>query len=239
MYQKKQLHPDANETNGGGEAGRPIATAIIPTADTDFKDVAKNVANSWLNNPDITLIWKKAPDFLKDVSDYETALTSRKATGSLRPGQSQTLEQLDVQIDEGVSMVKVYLEKKYKIANAPAQFPRFGIIKENKHLRISKDRNNRLEALKLMITGIAADGFDNEEYGKAFWADMQTNYAAALLAAGNTSGEVSGKVATKNEQKKAIRKVLTSLLLVIKGNYPTKTEYKAVYRKWGWQKESY
>jgi hypothetical protein len=88
-----------------------------------------------------------------------------------------------------------------------------------------------------MITGIATDGFDNEEYGKTFWTDMQTNYAAALLAAGNTSGEVSGKVATKNEQKKAIKKVLSSLLLVIRGSYPD--TFDKVYREWGWRKESY
>jgi hypothetical protein len=237
MQVKKHLHPDAETPAGGNGAGKANQTAIIPTADTDFKDVAKNVANTWLKNPDITLIWKKAPDFQKQVADYETALTSRKATGSLRPGQSQTLDQLDKQLDAAVTEVKVYIQKKFKKNFAQAQFARYGIVKEGSTYRLSKDRNNRLEALKLMITGIAADGFDNEEYGKTFWATMQTNYAAALDAANNTSGDVSGKVATKNEQKKAIRKVLSSLLMVIKGNYPD--TFESVYRNWGWRKESY
>jgi hypothetical protein len=237
MQVKKHLHPDAETATGGNGAGKPIATAIIPTADTDFKDVAKNVAKTWLNNPDITLIWKKAPDFMQQVTDYETALTSRKATGSLRPGQSQMLDQLDKQVDAAVTEVKVYIQKKFKKSMAQAQFARYGIVKEASTYRISKDRNNRLEALKLMITAIATEGFGNEEYGTAFWTDMQSNYATALDAANNTSGAVSGKVATKNEQKKAIKKVLSNLLLIIKGNYPD--TFEKVYRNWGWRKESY
>jgi hypothetical protein len=237
MQVKKQLHPDAETPAGGSGARKPNATAIIPAADTDFKDVAKNVAKTWLANPDITLIWKKAPDFQKQVNDYETALSVRKATGSLRPGQSQTLDQLDKTLDAGVTEVKVYVQKKFKKQLAQAQYARYGIVKENNNYRLSKDRNNRLEALKLMVTAITTDGFDNEEYGKTFWADMQTNYAVALDAANNTSGDVSGKVATKNEQKKAIRQVLASLLLVIKGNYPD--TFDKIYRSWGWRKESY
>ena len=238
MQAKKHLHPDAPTPTGTGNGtGKPTATAIIPGADTDFMDVSKNVAKAWLINPAITLTWKKAPDFQNEVNDYETALSSRKSTGSLKPGQSQVLDQFDTQIDAAVRMVKVYIEKKYKIDNAPSQFARFGIVKENKTFMLSKDRNNRREALKLMIPAIAADGFNNEEYGTTFWTGMQTNYSAALDLANNTSGSISGKVATKNEQKKAIREVLSSLLLIIKGNCPD--TFKSVYREWGWQKESY
>lgn len=237
MQVKKHLHPDAETPAAGNGARKLNARAIIPTADIDFKDVAKNVANTWLNNPDIKLIWKKTPDFLQEVLDYETALTSRKATGSLRPGQSQTLDQLDKQVDTAVTELKVYIQKKFKKEFAQAQFARYGIVKEGSTYRLSKDRNNRLEAFKLMIPAITADGFDNEEYGKTFWTDMQTNYSAALDATNNTSGDISGKVATKNEHKKAIKKVLSSLLLIIKGNYPD--TFESVYRNWGWRKESY
>jgi hypothetical protein len=237
MKAKKQLHPDAATAAGGNGAGKPTPTAIIPGADTDFMDVSKNVAKAWLNHPEVTLLWKQATDFQKQVNDYELELGSRKSTGSLRPGQSQTLEQMDKQLDGAVKMVKVYIEKKFKKDFAQAQFARYGIIKERGNFRMSKDRNNRRDALKLMITAIAADGFDTEEYGTAFWTDMQTNYIAALDTANTTSGNVSGKVATKNEMKKAIRLVLSSLLLIIKGNYPD--THKGVYRDWGWQKESY
>ena len=86
-----------------------------------------------------------------------------------------------------------------------------------------------------MVAAIDADGFGNEEYGNTFWRDMQTNYSAALDAAGATAGNVSTKVAGKNRLKKDIKNVLNSLLLVLKGNYPD--TYPGVYREWGWQKE--
>lgn len=235
MQVKKQLHPHA--ATAGKPAIKAKATAIIPEADTDFKDVAKNVAESWLNNTDITLRWKTATDFQQQVAGFEAVLSSRKATGSLRPGLVQTLEQLDRNIDEAVINVKLYIKKKFKKAFAQAQYARYGIVKEGTYYRISTDRNNRLQALKLMIAAIAADGFGNEEYGSAFWQEMQTSYAAALSAAGNTSGQLSTEVATKNQQKKEIRKVLSSLLLAIKANCPD--TFDKVYRQWGWRKESY
>lgn len=235
MQVKKQLHPHA--AAGGKAAIKAKATAIIPEADTDFKDVAKNVAESWLNNPDITLRWKTASDFQQQANVFEAVLSSRKAAGSLRPALVQTLEQLDRNIDEAVINVKLYIKKKFKKASAQAQYARYGIVKEGTTYRISKDRNNRLQALKLMIAAIAADGFGNEEYGSAFWQDMQTNYETALNAAGNTNGRLSMEVATKNQQKKAIRKVLSSLLLAIKANCPD--TFDKVYRQWGWIKESY
>jgi len=237
MQKTKQLHPDAEPNTGGGTTAEPNATPAIPAADIDFMDVSKKVATTWLATPEITLVWKKSGDFDKQVQDLSLIISSRKATGSLRPGQSFTLKQVDKQIDTAVGEVKIYIKRKFKTAGAAAQFARYGIIKEGTQYRMSRDRNNRKEALKLMIDAIAADGFNNEEYGTAFWTDMQTNYSAALDAANNTTGAVSGKVATKNEQKKDIRKVLSSLLLVIKGNYPD--DYRGVYRKWGWQKESY
>ena len=91
-------------------------------------DVSKAVAASWQVNTAITLLWKKSGDFDADVNTYSATLGSRMDTGSLRPSQTLVLKQLDKQADEGVTEVKVYIEKKYKTANAIAQFARFGII---------------------------------------------------------------------------------------------------------------
>lgn len=235
MTIKKQLHPDAAPGAGGGGNGKPNSTRNIPEADVDFMDLSKNVATNWLANKQITLEWKTAADFQKQANDYETELTSRKSTGSVLPGQALTLKQMDKQIDTAASEVKIYIQRKFKKENAQAQYARYGITRENKSFIINRDRNNRRDALKLMVTAIAADGFAAEEFGTAFWTDMQTNYSAAINAAGTTAGDVSTKVASKNRLKKDIKKVLSSLLLVLKGNYPD--TYLGVYRDWGWQKE--
>ncbi len=231
----KYLQPDAATGTGGQNDDTPNSTRIIPQADVDFMDLSKNVAAKWLVNPAITLIWKTPADFQKQVNSYEVELTSRKSTGSVLPGQALTLKQMDRQIDVAVSDVKIYIQRKFKKVNASAQYTRYGITKEGNNFIINRDRNNRRDALKLMITAIDADGFGAEEYGTAFWTAMQTNYSAAIDAAGTTAGSVSIKVAGKNRMKKDIKTVLSSLLLVLKGNYPD--TYTGVYREWGWQKE--
>ena len=236
MTIKKHLHPDAAPGTGGTNS-QPVSTRNIPAADVDFMDLSKNVAINWLANPAITLIWKTAPDFQKQVNNYEVELTGRKSTGSVLPGQALTLKQTDRQIDIAVSEVKIYIQRKFKKVNAEAQYARYGITRENKTFIVNRDRNNRRDALKLMIAAIAADGFGAEEYGTAFWTDMQTNYSAAINAAGTTAGDVSIKVASKNLLKKDIKTVLSSLLLVLKSNYPD--TYPGVYRDWGWQKERF
>jgi hypothetical protein len=237
MFTSKFMYADEAAAGGGPLPAKTNPTAAMPAADVDFMDVAQTVATSWLANPPITLLWKTSTDFDKDVQAYVASLGSRLNTGSVRPGQTLTLKQLDKQVNDAVTEVKVYIEKKYKKANASAQFTRFGIIKENGAFIFSRDRNNRKAAFNLMIAAIAAEGFGAEEYGTAFWTALQTDYNAALAAASNSTGDVSEKVATKNQQKLAIKKVLTNLLLVLRGNYPD--TYKEMYRKWGWKKESY
>ena len=230
---------DAAAPGIGGDDKQPVKTRNIPQADIDFKDVAEAVADSWLANTDITLRWKKAPDFQKEVTDYANTLVSRITTGSLRPGQTNTLTQLDGQIDAAVGKVKTYIEKKYEDGDPPAQYSRFGIIKENRRYVISSDRNNRKLALQQMIDAIAAEGFGAEKFGTAFWTDIQTQYAEAFSQASTTTGDVSGKVATKNERKKAITTVMASLLMMLRANYPVDEECKGVIRQWGWKKEGY
>ncbi len=235
-----QYAPGDAAASGTGDNGKkPVKTRNIPQADADFRDLAEAVANSWLANGDIVLRYKKAPDFKKEVTDFADNLVSRITAGSLRPGQTSTLNQLNKQIDTGVSKVKTYIEKKYEEGDPQAQYARFGIIKEGRSYVISGDRNNRLPALQQMIDSIAAEGFGSEKFGTAFWTDIQTAYTAAFNQASTTTGDVSSKVATKNERKKAIRTVLASLLKILEANYPVVEEYKGVIRQWGWKKESY
>lgn len=228
--------PGVDET-GTGDAKKPIRTAALPTSDVDFMDVAKTVGASWAANPAITLVWKTPMQFNNDVLSYSAALSSRQNTGSNRPALTQTLQQLDKKIDAAVTEVKVYIEKKFKKTNAPAQFARYGIVKENRGYVLSRDRNNRNNSFNLMLQAIQADGFGGEEYGTAFWTAIQSDYTAALQASSNTAGDISSKVATKNQQKQAIKKVMTALQLLLRANYPD--TYAETYRQWGWKKESY
>lgn len=223
--------------NGGNKDKKPVKTGTLPQADVDFMDVSKNVAASWVANPQITLLWKKSDDFKREVDLYCDTLGSRLATGSQRPGFAHSLEGLDQQVNAAVKEVRVYIAKKFKTPNAPAQYARYGFVKQKNVYMIPRDRNQRKAALELMVKAIETDGFGDEEYGLSFWKEMQTAYTEAVAQSGGTAGLVSEKVATKNVQKRAIRKVLVHLRKAVEANYPD--TYREVLRKWGWQKETY
>jgi len=233
---QKQLHADAAD-NGGATTTTKTKKRYTPDADSDFLTVSKKVRDAWAGNPLITLIWTNQAAFNTMVNNYEAFLGTRKSDGSFRPSETQTLGQLDTQINTAVSEVKTYIEYKFKKPNAVAQYARYGIVKENGTYILPRDKDDRKLSLPLMITAIAADGFGAEKYGTAFWTAMKTDYDAALKAASDTDGDVSGGAANKNQYKKQVAKVMNALRLVLKGNYPD--TYKAVYRQWGWQKEDY
>lgn len=232
------MNEETNAANKGGESDKePIKTGTLPKADVDFMDVSTNVAASWVANPQITLLWKKSDVFKMEVDGYCAELGSRIETGSKRPSFVHSLVGLDKQANSGVKEVKVYIAKKFKTNNAPAQYARYGIVRENKAYVLPKDRNQRKAALTLMVQAIEADGFADEEYGLNFWKEMEAAYKVAVAESGGTAGTVSVKVATKNVQKRGIRKVLVSLRKAIEANYPD--TYRQVLRQWGWQKETY
>ena len=233
----KQLHADAAASGGETITPKKNKKEYTPQADTDFLTVSKNVSKSWLANPAITLLWINQAAFNTMVTIYETSLNTRLSDGSFRPSITQTLNQLDQQMDDAVSEVKVYIQKKFKKENAIAQYARYGITKSNASYQLPKDRDSRKTNLALMITAIAADGFAAEEYGTAFWTAIKTSYELALNNATTTDSSVSKNTAGKNLQKKNITIVMNALRYVLRGNYPD--TYTAVYRDWGWQKEDY
>lgn len=233
----KQLHADAADAGGATPAPKKAKKDYTPRADADFLTVCKAVMISWLANPAITLLWINQAAYAAMVAAYETSYSTRLSDGSMRPSITQTLDQLDKQMDDALSEVKVYIQKKFKKANAEAQYARYGIIHNKNTYQLPRDRDNRKTSLPLMIAAIATDGFGAEEFGTVFWTTMKTNYELALSNAGDTDSLVSKGAAGKNEQKKNITKVMNALRFVLRGNYPD--TYAAVYREWGWQKEDY
>lgn len=217
--------------------GTVKSKGTVPAADIDFGTVVTNVATKWNETPSISLIWTTASEFTTQATAYNTELSMRNQVGGGRPQITQAMNVLDLQMDDALAYVKGYIIDKYKKDSATSYYPSFGIVhKINKYL-FPIDRNKRLAALELMITGIEVNGFNNKEYGKTFWTDIQTQYAALVNQASSTDGTISSKVSTKNTIKGSLKKALNSLIAVIKGNYPD--TYKAELRTWGFQKEKY
>lgn len=230
----KQYFPEALPTDV--PPAKPKKKRATPDADTDLLTVAEKASASWRANPQIILIWKTPEAFADEVQTYKTMLQNTRSSASVRPAQTNMLNVQDETIDNAVAEVKIYIRKKWKDA-AEANYHRYGIVKEGKNYRLPKDRDERKNALPLMIAAIEEDGFKNEEYGMDFWNATLANYTAALDAANATDGTVSNAAGNKNEAKKGVKKVLKALRLSVEANYPD--TYKEVVRQWGWQKEDY
>lgn len=239
MAARKLRSPDDNGSGGGSPTppAKPNRQQAIPQADIDLGAVATAVAAKWVATPAITLVWTSSAAFSTLASQYNTALGSRITTGAQRPGHSYTLAQLDNQVNAAVEEVKTYIKKKFKSDGASAQYPRYGIIKEGANWRMPKDRDERRQALGMMVSAIGDDGFDTEEYGDTFWTEMQEAYADALGAANDVDSRVSTGVGSKNMLKKDVRKVIVAIRFALRANYPD--TYEEQYRAWGLQKEDY
>ncbi|UAY51765.1 hypothetical protein [Ferruginibacter albus] len=229
--------PDAPGSASSSSDASVHKTPGLPVKDADFMDVAKAVAKSWVAHPSITLAYFDSGSFSNLVALCAAKLDERLATGANRPLLTQTLAQLDDSIDDAITEVKVYLQKKYKKDNAPAHYAAFGLEKQNHVFQLPRDRNKRLQALKQTKAAIETEGFGNEEYGTDFWNNVYDAYSTAMTKASDTDGQITAHVSGKNSDKEQIKKIMISLRKVLEGNFPD--TYEDVYRVWGWQKEHY
>ncbi len=232
-------HPDAGGS-GGGSGSTPTKKAAkgnVPRKDQDLGDTAKAVSTKWSTETWLTLQYTtqsafdgRVTDFLKDIADKLTE------SGDRSPIAQQFIN-LDKDISKGAKNVKAYIADKFSAEDAHAYYAQFGFVHRNHSWEIPRDHNARLAALNLMVAAIAANGFGSKTYGTTFWTDIRDKYDTAITSAGTADADISGLVGDKILARKHIRKVLNSLVSVIKGNYPE--DYKQILRTFGFQKEKY
>jgi hypothetical protein len=221
----------------GGKGKRPRKTQELPSKDSDLLNTAKAVSAKWTDTPAIWLIWMDAAKFAAIVAQYEAAFLDRRMVRAERPIKTGTLKKLDAEIEKAATAVKIYVTAKYEQPDYTELYPLFGFVKQGRAYRLPRDRQKRMGALKLMITGVASEGFGDKKYGTAFWTTMRAGYKAALDQTINAAITVSATASEKNKLKKQILKVMKSLQKVLEGNYPD--TYKHAWRSWGWLKENY
>lgn len=219
-----------------GNGKKVSKTSHVPTKDLDMASVAETVAAKWIATPALTLLWKTSDVFQQEAAAYSKSLKDRVEAGTDRPNVTGRLKVLDKELDKGVKFIRNYLSEDFD-DQAIAQYSKYGIEKVGSTYCLPKDRNKRVPALELLLKGIKDGGYNSRKYGKTYFEGRITEYKTLFALAGTTDGNVSEKVGEKNEQKENIRLVLSSLIFILKGNYP-KT-YASVLRGWGFQKEKY
>lgn len=237
MEENENNQNNKNEENKNGKKGKPSKKGVVPTTEIDLGIVAKNASKKWKENTWLTLLWKKEETFSDEVLNYNSVLSARLQDGASRPQVTQALTQLDRKIKDSIIYVKGYILEKYKKEASKSYYASFGFVHKGGGYIFPHDQNNRLEALKRMLEGIEEHGFQDKEYGYAFWRDCYMEYEKYLKLATEKDGAVSLKVGDKNVLKKEIKKVLNAIAGIIKINYPE--TYREELRNWGFQKEKY
>lgn len=213
----------------------------IPKKDGPLAEVARLVAAAWEQETWFALRWKTQTDFAKLVAQFSTGLTERRGAAASRTPQSQRLQELDEQFDEGLRILKKYIneDSNYSKEKTEARLPEFGLItRKNGNFILSTDRDQRLVALRdMLLPAVAAAPFAKREYGTAFWQIRFEEYQALLSKTDGLAGKVSKSVSQKDAAKLELRKVLQAVVYALKANFPD--TFEAELRVWGFRKESY
>jgi hypothetical protein len=210
----------------------------VPRKDADLSNVCNLVGAEWLASPSITLVWKTQGDFATDAANFANYLQTRDSAGGGQQILTNTLSNVDEQIDDAIPYVKSYINGKYGPHDGPSYFASFGIsYTKATGYELPVDHQKRGIALQMMSDAMVANGFTTQDYGTTFWAGILTTYNKALANVLAGSGGVSSQVADVTQLRTSLRRVLHSLLLVLEGNYPD--TFVQVRRQWGFMKEDY
>jgi len=214
---------------------------LIPKKDGPLAEVARLVAEAWSQETWFLLRWKTQADFAKLMAEFSSSITEKRSAAAARTPQSQRLQELDDQFDEGLRILKKYINEDsgYDKARTDARLPGFGLVsRKNGSFALSTDRGERLKALRdLLLPALAKAPFAAREFGTAFWQPRFDEYKTLLGQTDGLAGKVSKSVSQKDTAKQELRKVLQAVVYALKANFPD--TFEAELRSWGFRKESY
>lgn len=209
----------------------------MPRSEADLTTVASEVAVSWEQRPQITLLWTNVEQLNQSNAVFCSSYAEKKDIGGTRRTITQELIQINNEINVSTEKVKGYIVDLYSKKEAPTRYESFGIVKTGKVYKLPTDNDNRLLSLDQMLKGIAQYNFGERLYGEAYWTDIRERFKQAKKQASQADQKTTEHVSIKTEQKILIRKILNALINVIKGNYPD--TWRDELRIWGFRKEKY
>jgi hypothetical protein len=227
-----------NEPKPIDKTDKPARRAhLIPAKQLDMLNLAEAVLEKWTNTPFITLQWVTVEEYKKLVMQFKTSLEQRLQVGSGRQTKTMLLRALDADLHKAVEELKICILGKFGRERGRSYFSEFGIIKTNRVFRLPIDRNQKVQALDMLVKGLEKYAIEPVDYPVVFFKKTRDEYDKLMQEAYTIDSAVASEVGVKNEAIKHIEKVLASLVFVIRGNYPD--TYKSELRGWGFQKEKH
>lgn len=227
----------SQDTTNAPTTKKKAKQKLLPNTQHDLLTLADNVCKKWEETPLLTLLWIKPTELKKMIQDYRISLENKTEAGNERGSQTQTLKDLDLQIDKAVEDVKLAILAKFGKEKGKAYFSEFNIIKQNNMYKLPRDRNMRVNALPFFVKAVKKHDITIVNFDTKFFESIVQNYMQAFETTQKTDSTVSINVSNKNEARKQIEAVLTALHHLIKINYPN--TYEGELRGWGFQKEKY
>ena len=216
---------------------RTKKTPTIPNSQIVLSGVANSASDEWKVNTDFTLRYMSCNAFADMAAQFHAGINNALAIKAALKPLEQGIKDLNKKIMEGLPNIKNYLTEKYGKDGALAYYQEFGIVKEGTAYILPAMQEKRDDSLVMMLKGINAEGFNAVKYGKEYWQPISNRYSVLLKQSNDFTRNLSKEVSDKKVRAKSIKRVLNSLIYLIKANYPD--TYKAEMRKWGFLKEKY
>ncbi|MDO7876101.1 hypothetical protein Q5H93_15260 [Hymenobacter sp. ASUV-10] len=234
--------PNSTPAATDGSDEKPInPKLLIPKNDGALLEVARLVMETWGLETWFTLRWKTQAEFAALYTTLAQSITDKRSAATSRTPQSQRLQELDDEMDEGLRFLKKYVEEEngYNKAKTDARLPGFGLVpRKGGGLGLDIDRDERRDALRdLLLPAVKKAAFKNRPYGTDFWQTRYDEYKTLLENADGLAGTVTKSVSKKDEAKKELRRVLQAVVYALRANFPD--IYAAELRAWGFRKVSY
>jgi len=234
--------PNSAPAAGAADDEKPInPKLLIPKNDGALVEVARLVSETWGLETWFTLRWKTQAEFATLYNTFAASITDKRSAAATRTPQSQRLQELDDEMDEGLRFLKKYIneDSNYNKAQTEARLPGFGLERQsNRTFGLPLDRGEHRDALlEFLLPAVKKAAFKNRPYGTEFWQTRYDEYKTLLEQTDGLAGKVTKSVSKKDEAKKELRRVLQAVVYALRANFPD--TYAAELRAWGFRKVSY
>lgn len=194
--------------------------AIIPRNSADIASLGVRVVTAWANYPAWTLDWITQADAAVIANDFNNLIFQTSQKKGQKRASVRTIQQLDAIINDNLYRLKLLIKKEYGKEKLPSYYATFGIVRIHRYYMLPKDRDLRVQALRVLVAKLATAPFQADTYGEAYWQNILTQYEAAKAALEVQAGHVSVSVMDKNHLKMQVIRILKSIRWLVYANCP-------------------
>lgn len=212
---------------------------MTPTDLLNIAELGITSGNAWNSKyPSLNAGFISQADYLQHHIDMRDAILTQITTNDERKQVILGLKEANTDITKYAKFLKTYLEEEYD-NDAKTYYSGYGIVLTGKNYAIPKDNDHRMRSLDTLITELSKTGnpLKNKKYGLVFWTSLRDKHRTNWTNLKIYDGDRSMNSNTLQTAKKEALSYQGRLRNIIKIMHPT--NYKSVYRDFGFQSEKY